>query len=98
MLFTERDLDTISALARVTITPEEKQKMLTDMQAILGYISEINTVTGDIKGRDVTAKESNHYNVVRDDVVTNVDTLHDVLLNEAPATEDGYIKVAQVLK
>ncbi len=44
MKFTEEDLKNLSALARIDIKPEEQEKMLHDMQAILGYISEINSV------------------------------------------------------
>ena len=47
MSFTEQDLNTLSTLARIDILPEEKEKMVTDMQAILGYISEINEVEGE---------------------------------------------------
>ena len=46
MSFTEQDLDNLSNLARITIAPDEKQKMLADMQAILGYVSEINNTEG----------------------------------------------------
>ena len=42
MQFTKEDLHNLSTLARITITEEESEKMLTDMQAILEYVSEIN--------------------------------------------------------
>lgn len=94
MSFTEADLDNLSTLARIDIVPEEKQKMLADMQAILGYISEINEVTG-----DTSLFREELFNVVRDDVVTReTGSNTDVLLAEAPATENGYVKVMQVLK
>lgn len=94
MSFTEKDLDNLSTLARIDITKEEKAKMLADMQAILGYVSEINEIQGDVKkDKEVL------YNVVRDDVVQNeTGKQRETLLSEAPATEDGYVKVAQVLK
>lgn len=105
MSFTLEDLENLSQLARVTVKEEEKEKMLADMQAILGYVSEINAVpreaysrSGEVSG-DVKRIKGVHYNIVRDDVVTRASgTNTEVLLGEAPATEDGYVKVAQVLK
>ncbi len=94
MEFTEKDLDNLSELARITIKPEEKGKMLQDMKAILVYVSEINSVSGDV----VREKEI-HYNIVREDVVTReVGAETEALLHEAPAVEDGFVKVSQVLK
>lgn len=94
MVFTEADLDNLSTLARITITPNEKGKMLADMQAILGYISEINEVEGSLAKEDVVM-----CNIIREDVVTHVAGSNtQLLLDEAPATENGYVKVMQVLK
>lgn len=94
MSFTEKDLDNLSTLARISITEEEKPKMLADMQAILGYVSEIN----EVQGETIHGEES-FYNVVREDVVTNVTGSNtEAILAEAPAVVDGYVKVEQVLK
>ena len=94
MIFTELELDNLSRLARIGIDPSEKQKMLLDMQAILGYISEINTVEGGyVRGEETL------FNVVREDVVTRVTgSMTDSILREAPKTKDGYLEVEQVLK
>ncbi len=94
MQLTISDLDNLSTLARINIAPEEKDKMLADMQAILGYVSEINDVTGDATTADHTT-----YNVVREDIVTNgTGEKTDAILANAPATQDGYVEVMQVLK
>lgn len=94
MIFTEEELDNLSTLARITITPEEKPKMLSDMQAILGHISEINEVEG-----SVARGEESVSNVVREDVVINITgEKTESILGEAPATEGDYVKVMQVLK
>jgi aspartyl/glutamyl-tRNA(Asn/Gln) amidotransferase C subunit len=94
MNFTEQDLDNLSRLARIDIKPEEKQKMLQDMQAILGYISEINDVQG-----EVIRGEETLFNVVREDVVTReTGSNTQAILDDAPATKEGYVEVMQVLK
>lgn len=94
MSFTELELDNLSKLARIDIAEDEKQKMLLDMQAILGYISLINEVEGEIvRGQETT------YNVVREDIVTHPSGSNTkALLDEAPLTKDGYVQVEQVLK
>ena len=94
MTFTEQDLDNLSKLARITITEEEKPKMLLDIQSILGYVSEINTTEGQsIKGQEA------FFNVVREDVITRESgSLSKELLAEAPEIVDTYVKVKQVLK
>jgi aspartyl-tRNA(Asn)/glutamyl-tRNA(Gln) amidotransferase subunit C len=94
MAFTEKDLDNLSQLARISVHPEEKQKMLHDMQSILGYVSEINAVSGSVE-----REKSELRNIFRDDVVTHDTGSHTkAVLAEAPATEDGYVKVNQVFK
>lgn len=94
MSFTKEDLANIASLSRISVTPEEEDKMLADMQAILGYISEINEVSG-----DVVRTKGGHYNIVREDIITHeTGSNTEAILNEAPDTEDGYVKVAQVLK
>jgi len=94
MKFTEEDLMNLSRLARIDISDDEKQKMLLDMQAILGYVSEINeAVGGSTTGNGVV------YNVVREDVVTTTSGSKTVsLLREAPKVEGDYVEVLQVLK
>lgn len=94
MSFTKEDLANLSLLARISVTPEEEEKMLHDMQAILGYVSEINEVSGDVE-----RVKGNHYNIVREDVVTrDPGTNTEAVMDEAPETEEGYVKVSQVLK
>jgi aspartyl-tRNA(Asn)/glutamyl-tRNA(Gln) amidotransferase subunit C len=94
MIFTEQDLDNLSRLARIDIAAGEKQQMLHDMQAILGYVSEINDINGELVRGDDTL-----YNVVREDVVTRETGSNTAaILANAPASKDGYVEVIQVLK
>ncbi len=94
MSFTELELDTLSKLARIDIAEGEKEKMLADMQAILGYISEINSVEGEL-----TRGEEDVFNVVREDIVTRETASNtEVILANAPKVKNGYVEVEQVLK
>jgi aspartyl/glutamyl-tRNA(Asn/Gln) amidotransferase C subunit len=94
MSFTELELDNLSKLARLDIAPDEKAQMLADMQAILGYISEINSIEGEL-----TRGEEDVFNVVREDVVTRpTGSNTDAILANAPKVKNGYVEVEQVLK
>lgn len=94
MSLTEQDLDNLSELARITIVPEEKPNMLADLQSILGYVSEINSVKG-----KVTRGEEDIFNVVREDIVTNkTGSNTDAILANAPKVKNGFVEVEQVLK
>ena len=94
MKFTEEDLEKLALLSRITLKEEEKAKMLIDMQSILGFVSEINSVK--IEER---APSYELYNVVRDDIVTRESgALTEALLANAPEREGDYVKVTQVLK
>lgn len=94
MSFTEFELDTLSKLARIDIAQGEKEKMLADMQAILGYISEINSVEGEL-----TRGEEDVFNVVREDIVTRETASNTkAILANAPKVKNGYVEVEQVLK
>jgi aspartyl/glutamyl-tRNA(Asn/Gln) amidotransferase C subunit len=94
MQFTSEELDNLSLLSRIDITPEEKPKMLADMQAILSYISEINQISG-----EVTKEEESLYNVVREDlVISETGSNTAAILANAPKVNNGYVEVEQVLK
>jgi len=103
MSLTEQDLDNLSNLARITIAPDEKQKMLADMQAILGYVSEINNAEeARSKEQGVSGEANNEipfFNVTREDVVTNeTGSNTDAILANAPKVKNGFVEVEQVLK
>ena len=96
MEFTEKELDNLSVLARIDIRAKEKPKMLADMQAILGYISEIK---GAVNSGQLSVDSNTVFNVVREDVETReTGSNTDAILDNAPAVKDGYVKVEQVLK
>lgn len=94
MNFTKDDLKNLSELARISIKEGEEEKMFKDISAILGYVSEINEAVTDLeKDKEI------HYNITKEDNITcEAGSKTEAILNNAPDTEDGYVKVAQVLK
>lgn len=92
MEFTEKDLDNLSKLARINVSPEERNEMLSSIQSILGYVSEINSVSGELERTKDGVR-----NVMREDAVTNHGEACAIIFEDAPAVEGNYIKVTQVL-
>jgi aspartyl-tRNA(Asn)/glutamyl-tRNA(Gln) amidotransferase subunit C len=92
MEFTEKDLDNLSKLARINVSDSEREGMLSSIKAILGYVSEINAISGEL-----TQTKSGVYNVMREDIVTNHSEAREIIFKDAPAVEGDYIKVTQVL-
>jgi aspartyl/glutamyl-tRNA(Asn/Gln) amidotransferase C subunit len=94
MQFTKEELAHLSTLARINIQEEVQEKMLHDMQAILGYVSEINSL---VIEQDETAPL--FYNVTREDeVLRETGSLTEAILTNAPEREGDFVKVSQVLK
>jgi aspartyl-tRNA(Asn)/glutamyl-tRNA(Gln) amidotransferase subunit C len=84
----------IAALARVGLTPAELERMRDQLSAVLEHISMLEEVdTDDIPP---TAQVIELHNVMRADVVQPSLPVELVLLN-APRSEDGYIRVNAVL-
>jgi len=91
----DRDtVEHIAALARIGLSEEEIELMREQLSSILDHIASLQDVdTDDIPP---TAQVIQLQNVMRDDVVQPSLPREAVLAN-APATEDGYLKVNAVL-
>lgn len=84
----------IAALARIGLTDEEIERMREQLSSILDHISSLQDVdTDDIPP---TAQVIQLQNVMRDDVV-QPSLPRELVLANAPRSEDGYIKVNAVL-
>lgn len=102
--FTIEDIEKLSALSRLALTPEEKSQFSTDIGGILSYVSQIQEVAGDMSLLDARL-ETDHYahkNQMRDDIATtgtgselNPDT--SILVDSAPEHTDGYVQVKKIL-
>lgn len=93
MSITIKDIENLANLSRIGLTEEEKEKMTSEIEAILGYVSKVK----DIK---ITNTADNHtlINVMRDDVVTNkTGEFTEKLLSLAPQRQGNYLKVKKIL-
>lgn len=89
----KEDIDRLAKLSRLALTDEEKEKIALEFDSILGYVSEIEKVSVGERVLEAGALR----NVMREDGEPHESGLYtEAILNDAPDTEDGYLKVKQV--
>ncbi|MFA6227244.1 MAG: Asp-tRNA(Asn)/Glu-tRNA(Gln) amidotransferase subunit GatC [Candidatus Paceibacterota bacterium] len=90
-----KDIEKLAKLARIELTNEEKQKLLKEVDPILGYVAQLKEVTSKVEGGP---KVGDLRNVMREDsnsTESGVNT--DVLVKEMPASQGNYLKVKKIL-
>lgn len=92
-MITKEDIKRLADLARIEVSDSEAEGLTSQIDVILDYVGQIQGSTGDIKIETPKLR-----NVMRDDVVTNIDGEYtEKLLNNAPAREGKYLKVKKIL-
>ena len=93
-MITKADIEKLAKLSRLKLSDAEKEKYAKDMDNILAYIAQINSVAS----KDVKPEAGAVRNVMRED-----DSFHesgiftDALLKLAPRSESGRVKVKKIL-
>jgi len=88
------DIEKLALLARIKLTPTEKEKLQKEFEDILSYVSQLKKV--DIRGVE---EDKRINNVMREDEKQNEPGgFSEKLLKEAPFVEKGYIKVKHILE
>lgn len=97
---TEEDVKRVAELAHLELKPEETTRMLTDLNAILDYVAELNEL--DTTGVSPLAQVSELGNVsgantVRaDELVPSLDRTQ--VMAEAPESDSVFFKVPKVIE
>lgn len=89
------NIDRIAQLARIALTPEEKEKFSAQLADVLTNIEKLRQV--DVTGVEPTAHAFPVYNVWADDVAQRGLSVEDVLRN-APEKRDNMIVVPKVVE
>jgi len=90
-----KDIEKLAKLARIELTVEEKEKLLKEVEPILGYVAQLKEVSSMVEGMP---KAGEHRNIMRDDINPNVATLNtEVLVEDMPESQDNYLKVKKIL-
>lgn len=95
MKITKEQVEHVAHLARLNLTEEEKVQMTTDMEAIIEFADQINSLDiADVKPTDHIIPINN---VFREDVAApSMD--RDKLLSNAPNQENGCFSVPKVME
>lgn len=89
------EVERIAKLARLKFSDEEKQKLQTELSAILNYVDQLKKIEG--KTPDIDMSQMDGVNLMRDDVA-EMNLPGEEFLKQAPAREGNYIKVKSVLE
>lgn len=92
------DLQTVkrvARLARIAVSEEDAQRMAGELNAILGFVEQLNEV--DVAGVEPMTSVSPMAMRKRQDVVTDGNKAADIVAN-APATEENFFLVPKVVE
>jgi aspartyl-tRNA(Asn)/glutamyl-tRNA(Gln) amidotransferase subunit C len=89
------DVKYVAHLARITLTPEEEQKLGVQLGQILGYVEKLKEL--DVSGVEPTAHAVPLINVTRPDEV-RPSLPHDEAMRNAPAQANGLFTVPKIVE
>lgn len=87
-----QDVENLAELAKLELSMEEKEALLLDMEGILGYVKVIESVEV-----DNLEPEYRLYNVWREDELKPREFSRDLILEQFPDSQDGFLKVKKIL-
>lgn len=94
-MITRTDVQKLADLSLVSVSDQELDKITREIDAILGYVSELSNLNADTV-EDVVVPELR--NVMRDDAnPREPGTYTEAMLKAAPDTKDGYVRVKKIL-
>ncbi len=88
-----KDIENLAELAKIELTDVEKEMILKDLDGVLGYVKQIESVeVGDIK------PEYSNRNIWREDAFEpSRDFSANLVTGQFPDSQDGFIKVKKIL-
>ena len=87
-----KDVEKLAEMARIELSLEEKQEILKDMKGILEYVKVIEGVQV-----EDTKTEYSLRNVWRSDQIIPREFSHELITEQFPAAQDGFLKVKKIL-
>ena len=96
MSVTIEEIEKLAALSRLALSQEEKERMRSEFDSILGYVAAIQKVSAGTaeRSRSIVAA----VNVMREDKDTHESGIYtEALVSTAPRREGNYIKVKKIL-
>lgn len=94
MAVSKKDVEHIAALAKLSFSEAEKEKMTVELNAILKYVEKLNEI--DTSQIEPLQNMNERVNVLRDDAPAEPISNDDALKN-APDFQDRFFKVPKVI-
>ncbi len=95
-MITAEEIEKLATLARLSLSPEEKERMRGEVDSILEYVATIQKVSAGAGKR--TPSIVAQRNVMREDTNPHESGIHtEALVSSAPKREGDYIKVKKIL-
>jgi aspartyl-tRNA(Asn)/glutamyl-tRNA(Gln) amidotransferase subunit C len=107
-MVSEKDVSYVADLAHLELTPDERARMLKDLNSILGYIERLNQLdTASVEpmaqvasrygvAKDATGSEAFSYAMRPDELRPSLP--HDEAMSNAPQTDGTFFKVPKVIE
>jgi aspartyl-tRNA(Asn)/glutamyl-tRNA(Gln) amidotransferase subunit C len=90
-----KDIEKLAKLARIKLTEEEKERLLKEIDPILGYVNQLKEVSS-IVGEE--KKVGDHRNIMREDSDSNnPGFVTEEIVKNMPDSQDNLLKVKKVL-
>ncbi len=93
--FSSQDVQRLGLLARTAISDDQAAELAPQLESILDYVAKLSSV--DTTDTEITTQVTGLVDVWREDEVKSSKLSREELLQNAPSTQDGYIKVRRVL-
>jgi len=88
-------IDTLSKLAKISLTKEQEEKYASEFTSVMNYMEEIKNL--DVDNIEETARVANDENVLREDIVKE-SLLQKEALKNSKNTSNGYFLVPAIFK
>lgn len=87
-----KDIEKLADLAKIELTESEKESLVKDLDSVLNYVKQIESV----ETQDVEPEYLNK-NIWREDEKTDSVFSRDLIINQFPDAQDGFVKVKKIL-
>lgn len=92
---TREDVLKLARLSRLSLTDEEVDEYLKELQSVLQYVEQLQDV--DVSDLKPTSQVTGLTNVMREDAVKDYGVSREDLLRLAPASQDEQLKVKRMI-
>jgi aspartyl-tRNA(Asn)/glutamyl-tRNA(Gln) amidotransferase subunit C len=90
-----KDIEKLAKLARIELTNEEKEKLLKEVDPILGYVAQLKEVVSSVGEERKVGNPKNVMREDKDEIETGINTKE--IVDNMPDSQNNYLKVKKIL-